>query len=186
LEAVSATTDCINDSNDQTVDLSGTPLKVIELNKGKVAKAVNSNTPTFCYVYVTVTTPSGAVKTNTTYTNSIGQGVMTTAEGITNLITANANVTVTPITIGLAKSFSPNRFQAGGSSVLTITLRNDTTKPFTNVGLVDVMPAGLLIKDSPATSTNCAGSTVSVSYTNPPATDPSEITLSGASLSAGT
>jgi hypothetical protein len=48
------------------------------------------------------------------------------------------------------------------------------------------MPAGLLIKDSPATSTNCAGSTVSVSYTNPPATDPSEITLSGASLSAGT
>jgi uncharacterized repeat protein (TIGR01451 family) len=98
LEAVSATTDCINDSNDQTVDLSGTPLKVIELNKGKVAKAVNSNTPTFCYVYVTVTTPSGAVKTNTTYTNSIGQGVMTTAEGITNLITANANVTVTPIT----------------------------------------------------------------------------------------
>jgi LPXTG-site transpeptidase (sortase) family protein len=186
LEAVSASTDCINDLNDQTVDLSGIPLKVIELNRGKVVKAVDSSTPTKCYIYVTVTTPSGAVKTDTTYINTIAKGVMTTYEEITNLTAANANVTVTPITIGLAKSFSPNRFQAGGSSVLTITLRNDTTKPFTNVGLVDVMPAGLLIKDSPAPSTTCAGSTVSVSYTNPPATDPSEITLSGASLPAGT
>ncbi len=186
LEAVSATTDCINDLNDQTVDLSGTPLKVIELNKGKVAKAFNSSTPTKCYIYVTVTTPSGAVKTDTSYTNTIAKGVMTTVEGITNLTAANANVTVTPITIEVAKSFSPNRFQAGGSSLLTITLRNDTNKSFTNVGLVDVMPAGLLIKDSPAPSTTCAGSSVSVTYTNPPVTDPSEITLISASLPTGT
>jgi LPXTG-site transpeptidase (sortase) family protein len=183
LQAVSGTagTTCVNALGDQTVTLSGTPLKTIELNKGKISKAINSNTPTICTITVTVTTTSGAVNADTTYTNTIAKNVLTTAEGITNLVDATAKVTVTPITIDVFKSFSPDRFQAGDQTTLTITLGNATTKSFTDIGLVDAMPDGLLITGTP--STNCVSG--SVSFTNPPTTTQSVITLNGASLVAG-
>lgn len=159
-----------------TVTLSGSPLRKIELSGGTVPQATDASHPGTCTVTVDVTTPSGA--TGSTPFNTIGANVLTTAEGVTNYTSTSASITITPITIAVGKFFSPSRFQAGGTTTLTVTLSNSTKKDFTNVGLVDTLPAGLTLKGT-ATKTCTDGS---VSYSND---SPSKLTLSGVTMPHG-
>src|SRR4030095_4178769 len=120
----------------------------IALNNATVAPSPN------CVVAVDVTGASG------TYTNTIpaGPGVpgsVQTDQGVTNHTPASANLNVQPVDID--KSFSPPSFQAGGTTTLTITLRNPTGTPYTNISFSDTLP-GVFVIASPANATNsCLG-----------------------------
>lgn len=110
------------------------------------------------------------------YTNTIPAQSVETEQGLTNGAPASGVLNVQDI--GLAKSFSPGSFQAGGTSTLTITLRNPTSSAFTGVELSDTLPGDVLTLVPGSASTTCGGS-VSIS---PPRT----VTLTGGTVPPGT
>jgi LPXTG-site transpeptidase (sortase) family protein len=112
-----------------------------------------------CTIRVNVTsTVAGA------YTNNIPAGTLHTQQGVTNGAPASAVLNVQDI--GLSKSFSPPRFQAGGTSTLSITLSNPTNTAYTGVQLSDTLPGTVLTVVDGSATTTCGG-TVS---TSPPRT----------------
>lgn len=109
------------------------------------------------------------------YTNTIPAGALTTQQGLTNGASASGLLHVQDV--GLAKSFSPPSFQAGGTSTLTITLRNPTSSAYTGVELSDTLPGDVLTLVPGSASTTCGGNVTIL----PPRT----ITLTGGSVPAG-
>ena len=133
---------------------------------------ISPNTSCLVRVNVVSLTPN-------TYTNTINPGAISTRQGVTNGSAASAPLNVQAV--GIAKAFSPATFQAGGESTLTITLRNPTGAPYTNVSITDTLPAApntnlTVVPDSAATT--CGGSAVT--------TLPRSVTLTGGTIPAGT
>ena len=84
--------------------------------------------------------------------NGPGGHVVNTA-GVTapNVVTADA--------VTLLKSFSPASIAQGGTSTLTLTIRNRVvTSGLTNVNLTDNLPAGITLAANPAVTNTCGGS----------------------------
>ena len=107
-------------------------------------------------VQVRVRASEANVARNGTVTNTIGTGTVTTAEGVTT--TANISGTVTVQTgARVDKGFSPGTVTVGGTSTLTLTLRNYNLTAISPADLVDVMPAGITVL-GPVTTT-CGGTT---------------------------
>ena len=59
----------------------------------------------------------------------------------------------------MGKFFAPNPVTVGQYLLLTITIRNTGTIPLTGMGLIDNLPAGLVIASPPAPApvNNCGG-----------------------------
>ena len=125
-----------------------------------------------CDIEVDVTAPAIGV-----YENLIAQGTITTNEGITNELPAEADLGVAE-TPTITKSFDPPVVNVGQSTTLIVLMTNNANTPLTGVSLTDTLPPGLAVFNPANTSTTCAGGTV--------ATQPgsSQITLSGGTVPA--
>ncbi len=106
----------------------------------------NANTP--------IGTPLGA-----TFTNAIAAGGITGDGGITNPGGTSVNV-VMIAAASVSKAFLPTTVVQGGTSVLTVTLSNQTATPLTNSSLTDTLPAGVIVSATPGTTTTCANGVV--------------------------
>ena len=107
-----------------------------------------------CTVTVNVTsTVSGS------YTNTIPIGGLTTANAGSNAAASSATLQVLNRPT-LTKSFTPGSTQAGGTSVLTLTLTNSNTTAISGADFTDTYPAGLTNTATPTGATTCAGGTV--------------------------
>ncbi|MBE7536022.1 MAG: sortase [Anaerolineales bacterium] len=110
-----------------------------------------------CSVYVSVTSMTPGL-----YTNTIPANAITTNEGRTNTDPTTANIRVTSLNV--SKAFYPTRVQAGGRSVMTITLENTTDSMLTNVSLLDTLPGsmnnGIRVAAPSNASTTCGVGTV--------------------------
>ena len=134
---------------------------------------------TTCKITVDVATPATAGSA----TNTIAAGTITTAEGATNLAFSGALTRVlTSVTIN--KSFSPTTVAVGGTSQLSIQIRNNNAGAIalSGLGLVDTFPIGMTGGGSAGlgfTGTGCsAGASGGLQLTA------TQLTLSNASVAA--
>ena len=107
-----------------------------------------------CTVSVTVTATATTI-------NTIAAGALTTSAG-SNATAATATLVVIP-PLGMAKSFTPSSIEAGGTSVLSITLTNANNFAVTGVNFTDNYPSlpGVMRNTAtPAGATTCAAGTV--------------------------
>jgi LPXTG-site transpeptidase (sortase) family protein len=124
-----------------------------------------------CSIRVNVTsTDSGS------YTNTIPADALQTGQGVTNGSPASAFLNVQDV--GLAKAFEPPTVQSGGTTTLTITLRNPTNSSYTGVQLSDTLPGNVLTIVPGSAATTCGGS-VSI-------TQPRTVTLTNGRVPPGT
>ena len=140
-----------------------------------------------CLVTVNVTGASGLYTIANGNPNTIPAGPGTpgslvTNQGVTNGTPAQADLTIQPV--GITKSFAPDPIVAGGTSVLTITLQNPTTSPYTGVTISDVVDnvnPGLEVV--PGTEATTCGGVLSTS-TTAPGVNPNTITLANGTIPA--
>jgi LPXTG-site transpeptidase (sortase) family protein len=111
--------------------------------------AISSNST--CSIRVNVTSPTSGI-----YTNTIPPEALTTGQGVTNVSPATGILNVQDV--GLSKAFNPPTFQAGGTTTLTITLRNSTNSSYTGVQLSDTLPGDVLTVVPGSAATTCGGS----------------------------
>jgi LPXTG-site transpeptidase (sortase) family protein len=123
-----------------------------------------------CTVQVNITSD-----TQGSYLNTIPANALETEQGLTNISPDSAQLNVQ--VIGAAKTFSPPSFPAGGTSTLTITLRNPTSSPYTGVNVTDTLPGTVLTVVPGSAATTCGG-TVSI-------TPPRTVSLTGGTIPAG-
>jgi LPXTG-site transpeptidase (sortase) family protein len=90
--------------------------------------------------------------------NTIPQYAATTTEGATNLEPTSATLTNLS-SVGITKRFSPNPVSPGSTSQLTLTIEKiGIGIGLTGLGLVDTLPSGLTISDTPVATNTCGGS----------------------------
>lgn len=161
--------------------VSTTLPRTVSLTNGTVPPGTAS-APGSCTITVQVTTPENA--TGGTHTNTIPANALVTDQGITNGLPASARVLVF-VGGGSAsgnKSFSPSTITPGGNSRLRINIAAPLDTSLTNFSIVDNLPPNVTVSNSsPATRNNCGASSVLTAVTGA-----SSITLSGATIAAGT
>ncbi len=91
-------------------------------------------------------------------TNNIPAGGVTTREGATNPDDTDATLTNLP-GASLTKYFGPNPIFAGETSTLSIEIRNVSNILLTGMGVIDTLPTGLIVSETPVAS-QCNGGTV--------------------------
>ena len=104
-------------------------------------------------------TLSVSMNVNGNRTNRIPAGAVTTFNGVSSPDPAEASLTNLP-GASISKAFGTNPILAGNTSVLTITIQNTSIVPLTAMGLIDTLPAGLLITGMPTAPdpvNNCGG-----------------------------
>jgi len=121
-------------------------------------------------------TLSATTTVNGDLTNAIPIGAVTTFNGASNPMAAQATLTNLP-GVSVSKAFSPNPVPVGSVSTLTLTIKNTGSTPLTAVALPDILTAGLVIAASPAPINNCGGSLSAVAGTQ-------TIQLTGGGLAA--
>ncbi len=130
-----------------------------------------------CTISVSVTSAVTGI-----YVNLIPSQALTDAQGSTNTASAQATLNVGNSSgVGIAKTFAPAAIVANGTSVLTITLVNSSAAavPLTAMGLIDNLPARVVVAAAPNATTSCLpGGTVTAT----PGT--TSVTLSGGALAA--
>ena len=123
-----------------------------------------------CTVTVDVVAPSVG-----TYLNTSGN-VSSTNAGIGNSATNTLTALFPP---SISKLFSPDHITAGGTSTLTLTIRNlNSGSGLTGVAFSDTYPTGVVNENTLNTSNSCGG-TLTASAGG------SSISLSGGSIAAG-
>ncbi|MBK8373834.1 hypothetical protein [Sphingorhabdus sp.] len=105
-------------------------------------------------------------------TNSIAANNVTSAQGARNTAAISRTIRVQKAA-SVTKAFSPAGIVAGGSSTLTITLRNFNATAISGFNFTDTMPAGITVV-GPATTT--CGGTASFTATS--------LTVTGGNLAA--
>ncbi len=142
--------------------------QAITLTDGTIPPMTEGNLGT-CTISVPVTTPANAP--DITYTNKIDKNTLITDQGVSNPNDVVANITIKRWLTG-TKSFSPAYIAQGGTSTVTITLKNNRTDvALSEIAFTDTMPGGLTVSEAPSTS-QCGGTIAS--------------TLSSVSLTDGT
>lgn len=68
--------------------------------------------------------------------------------------------------VSMTKGFSPNPINPGDTSMMTITVFNDTNFPLTNVSWTDNMPVDMTVQSSPAATSSCGGTVTAIAGTN--------------------
>ena len=161
---------------------SGTQL--VSLSGGIIpASGTPPTPPGTCTITVQVTAPVGS--TPSTATNTIPANTLTADQpGVTNLISATANISVyaTGTGVGGAKSFNPTTIDPGQNTRLRIDLTAPADTNLTNFSITDNLPPGVTITNStPATkSAACIGGTLSAP------TGGTVISWTGGTINAGT
>ncbi|HEY8242246.1 MAG TPA: IPTL-CTERM sorting domain-containing protein [Casimicrobiaceae bacterium] len=86
--------------------------------------------------------------------NTIPAGDITTFEGVTNpLITSNNLLLQTGAQ--LVKAFAPTTINSGGTSTLTVTVRNYNAQAITPIGFPDPLPGVMRVAAAPNTGGTC-------------------------------
>jgi len=142
----------------------------VTLTGGTIPASVSPPTPLGTCT-ITVTVISSATSATTTLTNTIPANSLVTSQLVTNPAPASAPLNVQS-GISILKAFSPTSITAGGTSTVTVTLRNYTGANFTGVNLTDTLPANLTVSGTPA-SPQCGGTITSTA---------TSITLTGGTI----
>jgi uncharacterized repeat protein (TIGR01451 family) len=122
------------------------------------------------------------------YINSLAAGALATSNG-TNAAPAIATLTATvPSPVTLGKAFNQATINAGGVSVLTITLSNAGATPaLLTAPLTDTLPSGVVASGN--ASSTCGGTASTAASTVTPAPQwinaASSVTLTGGTIPAG-
>jgi uncharacterized repeat protein (TIGR01451 family) len=122
------------------------------------------------------------------YINSLAAGALATSNG-TNAAPAIATLTATvPSPVTLGKAFNQATINAGGVSVLTITLSNAGATPaLLTAPLTDTLPSGVVASGN--ASSTCGGTASTAASTATPAPQwinaASSVTLTGGTIPAG-
>jgi LPXTG-site transpeptidase (sortase) family protein len=124
-----------------------------------------------CLIRVQVTSAASGI-----YTNTLPANALQTEQGVTNGFPASTNLNVQDA--GLSKSFNPSTIEAGGTSTLTITLRNPTGSSYTGVQISDTLPGNVLTIVPGSAATTCGGSVT--------ITPPRTVTLANGRVPPGT
>ena len=124
----------------------------VALTGGSVAAGAS------CTITVNVTS-----STPGPHVNTIPANALTSNEGATNTLAANATLVVNAPDVTLTKAFSPTPITVGGTSALTITVANTAANAvaLTGVALTDTLPANVAIAATPNASTTCGSGTAS-------------------------
>ncbi len=130
-----------------SISLSGATVPAAAISTGSVGS---------CTVTVKVVTTTVGLQTNSM------SGTFGDSTGPTPYPPVSTTLTGTQPVVAVAKAFSPTTEAPGGTSTLTLTLRNPfgsvaTISSFTD--LLTTMGAGFTVAASPAASTTCAGGT---------------------------
>jgi len=154
--------------------------RTVTLTNGTIPAGSTTN-PGTCTITVQVSTPPTA--SAAAYVNTIPAGSLTTDQGVTNVISAEARVTIYTAGTGVQaeKSFNPSTIDIGGNSRLRINMRAPGDTSLTNFSLTDTLPADVVISNSQApTTTNCGADAVVTAVTGE-----SVITLTNGTIEAG-
>lgn len=89
--------------------------------------------------------------------NGINAGAVSSREGVSNPDPVSATLTIQR-NVGVQKWFTPAAIPSGGTSLLTIRIfnTNESVRTFTPSGVVDTLPAGVLIAAAPAPTQTCS------------------------------
>ncbi len=125
---------------------------------------------------------------NGAITNTIPISALATSQGVTNTAAFSANVTL-QTGARVEKSFAPTPITTGGTSTLTVTVRNFNTSPLASViGFTDNMPAGMTVAAPVTTGGTCLPppATSTLAFTPVPIAGAASFTVSGGSLPGAT
>ncbi len=156
----------------------------ISLSGATTLGTIDPATPGICSVTVSVTSFDDGNHTNIIDRDTDGS-VIFEGEVVPTLYDDDAFITLLVLPMSnpaVTKGFSPSSISEGGTSQMTITIRNpDPNVALTQVTLHDSLPGGVSVNDTAVTLTNCgAGSTL-----DPIDVDYTEINLTGATIATG-
>lgn len=150
---------------------------------GGTVAAGSGSTPGVCSIVFRARLP-GTATTSLIFANQIpansitgdgdGPGASTT---VTNPDASPAVNVITVDSVAVAKSFSPTSIAQGGTSTLTLRVRNRTASTLTAVDLTDTLPAGLTLAANPAATNTCNGTLQAFPGSN-------QVILSGGTVNA--
>ncbi len=117
---------------------------------------------TSCTVALDVATPVAGP--TGTHINTITANAVTTTEGVTNAAAA-ANLVLVNTSVTVNKSFSPTTVAVGGTSTMSVQIRNNNASAInlTGVGFTDSLPAGMVVANPPVptfTGAGCSGAAI--------------------------
>ncbi len=164
----------------------GTPVApgdtALTLNNATIAKTSN------CVITVDVTSLNQGSYLNTIPAGPAGLGSIHTREGVTNASLASDTLNVQAFT--LSKSFATSPIAAGGVSLMTITINNIASIPYTGVTLTDTFLAPAadnleFLDDASKTTTCISGSEViTISRVAPAVNLDNRLVLTNGSIAA--
>lgn len=93
-------------------------------------------------------------------TNVIPVGAIRTDQGLSNSGAAQTSLS-TQSNLGVTKNFTPQVVKPGERARLRISFYNATALPLANVGVIDDLPAGLVVPAGANPASTCLGATVS-------------------------
>jgi LPXTG-site transpeptidase (sortase) family protein len=155
--------------------------RTVELTGGTVPAGTVA-IPGTCTVSVQVIAPANAP--DSSLLNTIPVGAITTDQGITNVLPAEAPIFVFA-TGGNAiaiKTFTPSTIEPGGNSLLVIYIIAPSDTALTNFSIVDNLPANVTVSNSSpaAKAPECGASSVLTAVTGA-----TSISLTGGTIPAG-
>ena len=120
---------------------------------------------------------------NGAVTNTIPVNALTTTQGVTNTAAFSANVTL-QTGARVEKSFAPTPITTGGTSTLTVTVRNFNTSPLTGtIAFTDTLPGTMRVAAPATTGGTCLPP---LAFTPAPAAGDAAFTVSGGTLPGAT
>jgi uncharacterized repeat protein (TIGR01451 family) len=126
--------------------------------------------------------PNAYSNGNATPANTIAANALTTTQGVTNTAAFTGNVTL-QTGARVEKVFAPTPIVTGGTSTLTITVRNFNTSPLTgSIAFADALPGTMRVAAPLTTATTCAGLTFNPTL----AAGDASFSVSGGSLPGAT
>jgi uncharacterized repeat protein (TIGR01451 family) len=144
--------------------VAGTPGGSTTCGSGVVSAGVGSTSVSLsgatvpasssCSFAVNVTSAAGGNSVNT-----IPAGALSSAQSVSNVNSPSATLQVL-FNLNLDKGFSPSVVQAGGTSLLTISVFNSNTSTFagtTTGALLDSLPSGLVVAAPGVVGNTCGG-----------------------------
>lgn len=144
---------------------------------GNTAQVTVASTGSAGTLTLTVTDSSGHTDMGTVAFNSAGVATVHTPAAAGTAATACPTpMTVTPAPPTITEGFSPTSVGESVASTLTITLSNSNGFDLIQSNFTTSMPANLSIQTSPAPSTDCTGTSGSLT------TSTSSVTLAGADI----
>ena len=131
-----------------------------------------------CIVRFDVVASNPNVFVDVNVNNAIPVNALTTSQGISNTA-FNANVRL-QTGARVEKAFAPTSITTGGTSTMTLTVRNFNATPLTGIAFTDLLPGTMRVAAPVVTATTCTGLT----FTPVPLAGDAAFTVSGGSLPA--